>query len=428
MLRHAGSDYIGRMQSKLSHSALDTFRTCPRKFKFAYVDKTSVPKRLFAFNHLGNTVHRQLKKAYQWAADGRLYPLADMLAAYDWDWQGKIKQKVVPSFEGGSVDDDIATGRRLLQNYYARFQPFDQGVLILAERKVDFELPNCPTGFTTRIDRLTKLGDGEAEICDYKTSKSMPAGPKDDSFRLQMATYQLAVQQAFPQFEKITLTQYYLRHQEVVSYQMRPDEIDELAEQFRTEVFDIARSERTDNWPTKEGGQCNWCDYFHLCPAKRHQRVMEAVDDEEAPPEYREAAVLADEFLRKDTEAKRLKAELEALKDELATSARNLNVSKFKGSIGQVSVTIKSVEKLPSKSTEPQKYVDLVSLVRSWDEDTREACLKPDEASLLSLYHKNRLAPQQKDALAALIKLTEQTTIRGKLDQVSGEDDEDVGD
>ena len=68
------------MQSKLSHSALDTFRTCPRKFQFSYVDRTPVPKRLFAFNHLGNAVHRQLKIAYQWGAEGRLYPLETMLA------------------------------------------------------------------------------------------------------------------------------------------------------------------------------------------------------------------------------------------------------------------------------------------------------------------------------------------------------------
>jgi putative RecB family exonuclease len=420
----SGRVYL-RMQSKLSHSALDTFRTCPRKFKFSYVDKTPVPKRLFAFNQLGNSVHRQLKIAYQWASEGRLYPIETMVAAFESDWGGAIKEKVVPSSEGATVDEDIAAGRRMLERYYLKHQPFNQGTLLLAERKLDFDLSNCPVGFTTRIDRLSKLGDGEAEICDYKTSKSFPAGPRDDAFRLQMAMYQLAVQEAFPQFKTITLTQYYLRHQEGLSYQMRPDELDELVEQYRSEVHEIVSAQRVDNWPTKEGGHCRFCDYAHLCPAKRHQRVMEGDEEGEAPQAYRDAATLADEYLDCDTEMKRLKNELGVLKEELVVTARELKVSKFRGTTGQVTVTLKSSEKLPTKSNDPEKYVELVSLVRTWDEMTRETCLKPDETILMGLYRKGRLSPQQKVALEGLIQKSEQATVRGKLDQPADDDQPD---
>ena len=416
------------MLSKLSHSALDTFRTCPRKYKFAYIEKPSVPRRLYAFNHLGNAVHRQLKITYQWAAESRVYPLEEMLRGFEVEWEGPVRRKVVPSSENTTVDDDIAAGRQMLERFYRKYQPFNQGTTLLTERKLDFDLPGCPTGFTARIDRLWKDTRGVAEICDYKTSKNLPAGPRDPAFRLQMAMYQFAVQEAFPQFTEIVLAQYFLRHDEVIRYQMRPDEVDELREQFRNEALEIYRSDRLDDWPTKEGGHCRFCDYARLCPAQRHRYVLEEESDSEAAARYRDVSELADKYLSLDAESKRLDKEMTVLKEEVKAAAKDLGVNKLRGSSGQITVSFRPEEKLPAKTRDPEAYVRLVSLIRSWDEATREICLKPDDKILLDLFHKNRLTTEQQESLSALITRVEQATVRCKPDRPIEADDEDQGD
>jgi len=47
--------------STYSHSGLKTFRNCPRKFKFQYIEKPQIPKRIGAEAYLGNAVHRVLQ-------------------------------------------------------------------------------------------------------------------------------------------------------------------------------------------------------------------------------------------------------------------------------------------------------------------------------------------------------------------------------
>jgi len=419
-----GGPYIADMRSKLSHSALGTFRNCPRQFKFAYVDKVPVPRKLYAYNHLGNAVHRQLKTAYQWAAEGRLYPLDAMLRGFEAEWEGPVREKIVPSSEHTTVDTDIANGWQMLERFHERYQPFDQGTLLLAERRLDFDLPNCPVGFTSRVDRLSKMADGTVEICDYKTSRSLPAGPKDPSFRLQMGLYQLAVREAFPHFEQIEISQYYLRHDEVIRCRLRPDELDELAEQFRTEALDIARAERLDDWPPKESGLCRFCDYARLCPVKRHQFVREEEDDDETRATYQEAAELADTYAQLDHQEKQLKRELNVLKEQITAAARDLGVGKLQGSVGQVTVSIRPTEKLPTRTENQERYAELSALVRSWDEGTRDICLKLDSTAVLGLYRRRRLTEDQWSELDEFVSQGESVRVSAKLSELPDEDEE----
>lgn len=413
------------MPSKLSHSALDTFRTCPRKYKFEKIEKVKVYQPTPAHLLVGTAVHGQVRKAYEIAANGKLYPLAEMLDGYDRAWGGAIRDKVIPGSEYSTVEEDIARGRQMLERFYLRYQPFTQGRHLFAEKSFAFSLPDCQVEFNARVDRIWRREDGVHEISDFKTGKMV--GPKDPPFRLQMGFYQLAVQESFPDWS-IEVAQYFLKHNEEVRYKMRPDELDELREQFRNEALEIYRSHRLDDWPTKEGGHCRFCDYARLCPAKRHQYALEEESDSEAASRYRDVSELADKYLSLDAESKRLDNELTVLKEEVKAAAKDLGVSKLRGSSGQITVSFRPEEKLPAKTRDPEGYVRLVSLIRSWDEATRELCLKPDEKILLDLFHKNRLTAEQRESLLALVTRMEQATVRCKPDRASGADEEDQGD
>jgi len=205
---------------------------------------------------------------------------------------------------------------------------------------------------------------------------------------------------------------------------LRPDELDELAEQFRTEALEIVRAERLDDWPPRESGLCKYCDYARLCPVKRHQFVMEEEDDDDTRATYQEAAELADTYAQLDYQEKQLKRELNVLKEQITAAARDLGISKIQGSAGEVTVSIRPTEKLPTKTENQERYAELSALVRSWDEDTRDLCLKLDNTAVLGLYRSGRLTENQRAGLDEFVSHGESVRVAAKLSELPDEDEE----
>ncbi len=406
------------MLSRYSHSTLGTFRNCPRQYKFARIDRVEVPRRLEAHMLLGNIVHRQLKDLYQRAADGKLYPLEEMLKAYASDWEKESRHVEVTS-EHMTVDDYIASGREMLTAYYHKFQPFDEGKLLGAEMRLNFELPGSRFPVLAIVDRLLRRPDGVVEICDYKTGRTLPQGPTDPSFYQQMALYQLGVQAKFPQFEEIELVQYFLKHEEPIRHRLRPDELEELAEQFRVEIQATINAERLDDFPTQESGLCNFCEYFHLCPAKRHRLAVEAEEagGEETP--IQSAAELADRFAEVAAQMTALKNEQAALREEIVSVARELDLTRISGTSTDVSVRIKPEQKLPTKTGDPEKFAELSFLVGQWELDQ---CFTLDGRMLLKeVYSKGRLSEERQQKLEEFINTVESSRVSVVKKKETGE-------
>jgi len=402
--------------SRYSHSALESFRSCPQKFKFSYLDKIELhSERTTADAYLGSAVHRGLTNLYQLAADGVLYPLEKLIEDYLAEWEKPKKLGIEVINENRTVEDYIALGRRMLTEYYETYKPFNQGRLLGAELNISFLLPQSPFQFKARIDRLWKREDGTIEICDYKTGSHFPLGPSDPSFRWQMGLYQLAVQSKYPDFTSIVLCQYFLKPNQVFCYQMRPDEIEEIAEQLRILVLDTVRAERLETFPTKEGFQCNYCDFKHLCPAKRHSSLLaaEAGNAETAEKTTAQAATeLVDRYLDAHRTWKEAEAEKEALKVDLIRAAKDLSLDKLVGERGEVKVRISLDEKFVSISKDRDQFAELSQLVREFG---FEDCFTLDEGLFYkTIYSKHRLSDPQMEQLKAYLLVQERSTVTKK--------------
>jgi len=164
------------MSKTYSHNALDTYRSCPRKYSFRYIEKVTVPKKVTADLYLGNAVHRSLERLYSTAARGSLIPKADIINSYLNQWEKPDRMNISVTNEHSSVDNYIERGRQMIEKYYDRFQPFDQGILLGVEMRIRFRLKETPFEFTSIIDKLWKRDDGVIEICDYKTGMTLPQG------------------------------------------------------------------------------------------------------------------------------------------------------------------------------------------------------------------------------------------------------------
>jgi CRISPR/Cas system-associated exonuclease Cas4 (RecB family) len=418
------------MLSTYSHTALNTYRTCPRKFKFQYVEKVEVPKKVTADTYMGNAVHRVLARLYKLGADGIVYPVNDLIAFYDQQWEKVDRQYIALTDEYHTVDDYIRLGREMLVRHYEHYQPFNQGTLLGTELNIVFTLPRTGQSgdatFKIRaiIDRLWKRDDGVVEICDYKTGRSL-ARPQDESFFYQMGLYQLAVRQHFPQFETIELAQYFLRSDEVVRHRMHPDELERLTEETRTSVVETINAVRLDSFPAQEGGWCHYCNYFDLCPAKRHKLMLSRLEEQEKESDQtwqQRAYELATQYIESYRKVQSAKAELEALRAEVIELSKDQDLSTLEGATGKVTVKTDRKEKFITKSEDSQAFADLSHSARQWQLD--DYFVLDTHALMKELYQKKRLSTEQMETLKQYVVEKEESRITVKLSQEIQEDTE----
>ncbi|MCU1341386.1 MAG: hypothetical protein JWN92_809 [Candidatus Acidoferrum typicum] len=246
-----------------SHSKLTAYQQCPQKYKFRYVDEIPPPVRSIEL-HLGDTVHRALEKLYADALQGKLDSSDEILAFYQekWDEGYSSQMRIVRS--GTTARTYRELGRQMLRAYHQRFYPFNQSTTLELEEKFSFPLSD---GHEIRgiIDRLARTEDGSLEIHDYKTSRRFPS-PSQVGSDMQLALYELALRQRWPDAQRITLIWHYLTFDQAISIAKTLRQL-EMVKQKTLDL--IARIEATTSFPTQVTPLCDWCEYKEMCPAMK---------------------------------------------------------------------------------------------------------------------------------------------------------------
>lgn len=411
------------MLKAYSYSALDSFKSCPRKFKFQYIDKTKVPRKVNAEALMGNIVHRALRRLYTLGADGVVCPLHEIITYYREQFAKIDKSTIEVASEYHDVGDYLKVGEELLKKHYEQYQPFNQGTLIGTEMNAWFTLPGTPFRFRAIIDRLWKRDDGVIEICDYKTGKTLLSA-NDRPFVYQMGIYQLAVQEKYPHFEKIEQVQYYLRHGEEIRKAVDGDELEMLTEELRAAVLETIDAARSDSFPTKEGGYCHYCAFVDICPAKRHQKLLDDADEQvdDKGEIALQVSKLADQYIEADDRYKAAKNEKDAIKTELVRLAGELDLSKIVGNEGEVSVRISNESKFVTKSEDQAAFAELTHLARELKMDDYFAL---DARSFYKdIYRNRRLSDDELAKLEPFIRLSQSSRVTAKR-YTSDDDDSD---
>jgi RecB family exonuclease len=412
------------MLKKYSHSSLRTYRDCPRQFKFKYIDRVKTVRKLSADTHLGNVVHRVLRQIYKLGADGIEMPLDKMEAMYEEAWSTIDLNTITAPSDYYTIDDYQRIGRDILRAHYEKYRPFKPGSLLGTELRCSFTLPGTDIRLQAIIDRLIRRNDGVVEICDYKTGQRLPK-PSDADYFYQMGIYHLAVQQNYPEIKEVEVVQHMLRSDERVGYRYSEEELDRLIEDIRIVVLETMRALHFDDFPTSEGNHCRYCDYFELCPAKRHRVILEK--EEEATDE-RETAEIAREVATRYIEVyeneKILKSEKDALKADLARLSKELGYEVIKGDGGQVKVSRRVNSKFVTKSRDADAFARLNMIVRDMGLD---AYLVVDATSLMKdVYRARRLPEDQLEKLKEYVIDEEEARVTVKIAKPDDDDgDED---
>jgi len=251
---------------RLSYSALDTFKQCPQKYKFQYVDRIPAPKSKDAI--FGTLVHSALKYYHE---PNRLAPLTEEELLNFWlqNWDASV-------FDDQRLEATLfAQGVQILKNYFAKNSGLDFDVLAL---ETPFEAPvtfGQDAHFVTgKIDRIDKLNDGGFEVIDYKTTKKMPAQKSVDE-DLQLAIYHIGVANRWPSLVQenrpIKTSLYFLKHGEKLSTTKTNVSLENTQETIARLFEKIKTAHEQQKFDPLPNPLCDWCAYQKICPVWKHK-------------------------------------------------------------------------------------------------------------------------------------------------------------
>jgi RecB family exonuclease len=335
-----------------SHSQLSTYEECPLKYKLCYRDGIKRDAESVE-GFLGNMVHETLKKCYDDIKLTKLNTLDELLSYYDNIWQQNWHDLIVITKQDITSEHYKAAGKKMIETYYRRYVPFDADSTIQTEMRLDFALgEDDKYKLIGYIDRLACSRDGAYHIHDYKTSAYLPSQEQANNDR-QLGLYHIGVQKRWPDIKNIKLVWHYLAFdRELVSSRS-----DEAVAQLVTDTTRlIDEIESAQEFPPKETGYCEWCEYPDLCPMRKHFYTVEALPANEYLNEP--GVVLVNELAELKEKSQAIGEEMDKVKEALIEYARRENVTLIKGSGHKARVKFDEKLKFPGKNEAERQGLD----------------------------------------------------------------------
>jgi DNA helicase-2/ATP-dependent DNA helicase PcrA len=239
----------------LSASDIDTYRTCPLKYKFARVFR--IPQEPTLHQRFGIVVHQVLERFHAGSGASGLSgvpgSLSELLGLLEVSWRrGGF---------GESEEERQLRGKAVsaLTRYHDRFQSSESEPLWF-ERAFSFRLgPHLLRG---RVDRVDRLPGGDYELIDYKTGRPKSPGQLVDD--VQLSLYAVGAREAWRLDSSQQAYYYVLDDQKVAVPDERADRY-EWIQEVAMEVADGILSQGFE--PTPSYAACSVCDYRLVCPA-----------------------------------------------------------------------------------------------------------------------------------------------------------------
>ena len=236
----------------LSYSQIDTFETCPRQYRFRYIQRIPVPPSAAA--SFGTSMHQILRDFYQEIKDGQKMTKKDLLKLLDVNWSPQ-------GYTSKAHEERMKKqGQRMLADFYDQFD----GQQIPRDLEQPFIIRISPgLKIGGKIDRIDEQ-KGKLEVIDYKTGKVMEQKEIDKS--LQMTIYALAATDKGiygRKPEEVVLSFYYLDTGEKKSTKRTVDQL----EQAKKELVEKAKEVEKSDFQPRPGIWCDFCDFKLLCEA-----------------------------------------------------------------------------------------------------------------------------------------------------------------
>lgn len=259
-----GFEGMPRRLLQAAPSRLGTYLDCPRRYRFAYLERPSPPKGPpWAHNSFGAAVHTAL--ANWWKAPRDRRTVAHISVLLDGAW-------LVDGYRDDAQREEARRrAHEMLERYVSKLDADDEPVGV--ERTVALKTDHA--ALFGRVDRIDERPGEGLVVVDYKTGRQVLT-LDDARSSLALAIYALGAERTLRrQCRRVEL--HHLPTGDVLSWEhteeglarhlRRADsialEIADLDERFRSGLDDAAADRL---YPPVVGPMCGWCDFNRACP------------------------------------------------------------------------------------------------------------------------------------------------------------------
>ena len=299
------------MIKNLSPSRASQFKTCPKQFKFANVDKIKEPTT--EVQAKGTTVHQALEDLYDLPKEERTPENLYNLFRSAWT-KVRNDDEHVNLFQ--NVEEEKKWGvdaLNLLSNYLTLENP-EEIEPLEKERWVRGSIEDL--NLRGILDRMDRDKDGNLIIIDYKSGKAPAAKYKEPRF-FAMKLYALLIKDELGEMPK-ELKLIYLKNSTIHTMQVGEETLTNAKEEILEIWGNIKKAYKDNDFPAIKNTLCDWCYYKPICP------------------EYNNEAPDTDELHKINSKIIQLKESLEALNmiknpDDIPENSplKNLDIEKI---------------------------------------------------------------------------------------------------
>ena len=353
---------------RLSYSSINTYETCPQKFRFQYEDRLPTsPSPALAF---GDSLHQALHRFHS-----RPVPVApsadelqEMLESV-WVRDGFSD----PSEERMYLDH----GRQVLAQYH-RENASTYRIPAALEFRFTIDIEGVQLAGV--IDRMDRIPGGGYEIIDYKTNRRLPPQERIDR-DLQLSIYAVAAKEVWG-IEPERLTLYYL----LPGQRMSTTRTAADAEDLRRRIGTVAERIGAGMFEPRENPLCDWCEFQALCPIFRHREERRNGD-----PAPRMTEVV-DEWIGLKRDGRRVYQRIDELAGLINAFCDEHNYRRLFGTDGA------AIDRRPQHVTAPDeaKLRSVLEPLGLW-----ERVLSVDPAKVNALIESRTLPPDVEDRVLA---------------------------
>ncbi len=400
-----------------SHSRLETFSNCPLRFKYQYVERVDVPKLESVEAFLGTRVHETLEQHYKNIMMGKMWTRDEYLAYFADIWKRLMPPDLNIVNKQYSEEDYYQQGVRSLADYWDHYHPFDSEKTIALEKRIYMNLDDGDSyRFQGFVDRISKTPDGVWQIRDYKTKRSLPTIEEAQKDR-QLALYQLGLQKMWADTERVELIWHYLLFDEEVKITKERADLEKTRIDTIHVIQQVENALENDDFPYRESALCEWCDYFEICPAKKHLAKVRALPPEEFKREH--GVELVDRYSELKNEKRQIDMQLKVIEEELYRYAEQFVADRIYGSTHYVTVKVTESLQPPAAADKENQALreELEAFLKEsglWQEVSQ---LNPKR--LVKIYEKGELDSRlRKEVERFLVLKTERRLYQGKRKDV----------
>ncbi|MDO8529770.1 MAG: PD-(D/E)XK nuclease family protein [bacterium] len=331
---------------RISYSSLETYKTCPLKYKFQEIDRIKTPKSKEAV--FGTVLHSTLKFIH---TPGILSPTVEQALDYfSRNWNSDVFQQEIEERAA------FSQGVQMIQDYYRKNNPSKFNIVDLESRfQIEIEEGADKHIVSGIIDRIDKTEDGY-EIIDYKTTKKMPSQEKVDN-DLQLSIYLAAFLKRYPKeaenIDTLKVSLYYLKHGVKLTSTRTLEQLKKNDELFLDVIHEIEKGK----FEARINPLCDWCGYQNICPMWRHKfKDQRKMDSEEINK-------IIEDYIGHKYQIDSLKTQLGELQEKISGYMDQEGVERVFGENGTIARTLRKTYKYDEK-----KIREILEPLDKWED------------------------------------------------------------